>query len=159
MNVLSPLFSCSDLQMVMMFLQASFAGSRISGNAGVRAKQVINTYLEDALRTGNPRIGPNWVVVCRHKCRGHSHRVVTDFFAASMCVTDIYTCFSLGTHNDRFLRPLLLVTDFFVAHERAPDIHLGAFGSQTRYIIEQIIGSNLLLKPMLPAKVQTYAAP
>ena len=49
--MLIPLFSCVGLQMVMMFLQASFAGNnRISGNAGVGAKQIMNTYLKDTLR-------------------------------------------------------------------------------------------------------------
>ena len=50
--MLNPLFFCAGLQMVIMFLQASVAGNnQISGNASVCAKQVINTYLKDTLRT------------------------------------------------------------------------------------------------------------
>ena len=47
----NPLFSCVGLQMVMMFLHASFAGNKmISSNADVGAKQIMNTYLKDTLR-------------------------------------------------------------------------------------------------------------
>ena len=49
--MLNPRFSCVGLQMVMMFLQASFAGNnKISSNASVGAKQIMNTYLKDTLR-------------------------------------------------------------------------------------------------------------
>ena len=50
-SVLNPPFSCVGLQMVMMFLQACFAGNKqISSSAGVGAKQIMNTYLKDTLR-------------------------------------------------------------------------------------------------------------
>ena len=52
--------------MVMMFLQASFAGNKkISGNACVCSKQVINTYLNDTERSfGSDQIGCRSVGTC-----------------------------------------------------------------------------------------------
>ena len=52
--------------MVMMFLQASFAGSKkVPGSAGVCAEQVMNTYLKDTLKTyGCDQIGFQSVDIC-----------------------------------------------------------------------------------------------
>ena len=45
-------FCCVGVQMLMMFLQTSFTGNKeISGNGSICAKQVINTYLQDTLKT------------------------------------------------------------------------------------------------------------
>ena len=127
------LFSCVGLLMVMMFLQESFAGNRkLSGNAGVGAKQTMNTYLKDTLKKLDPTKLGGGLSAHVHRLTWRAARVVTDFFVACMRVTDFYTCCSFcgKNHGDGFLRPLFLATDFFVAREHASHVHLGAFVSQ-----------------------------
>ena len=110
--------------MVVMFLQASFASNKISGNADACIKQVIKTYLKDTLRT----LGWN-TYMQSSPCR--ATRVVTDFFMASMRDGFIHLLFlSTGRPMMTDFSTLVFVTDLLVAQERVPGVRLGATGSQ-----------------------------
>ena len=107
------------LQMVVLVLQASFAGkNKISGNAGVGAKQIMNTCLKYTLRNlRSDQIGCWSVGSCAQHKGG-------DGFLCGMHACDGLLHLFL-THDDVFLRPLFVATDFLVARKHASDVHLG----------------------------------
>ena len=148
--MLNPLFSCGGLQMVMMFLQASFArNNKISGNAGVSAKQIMNKYLKDTLRNlSSDQLGCWSVGTCAEA--DVTGRTDGDGFLRGVhaCggILHLLFFFCGKTHNDGFFRPLFLATDFFLAREHASDVHLGAFVSQNPKW-DRSLGQTLLFKP------------
>ena len=133
-SMLNPLFFCTGPWVVKMLLQASLLQPEGFRQRKCLCKQVLNTALQDTLRTlSSDQIGCWPDSTCAEAdMMGSKRRVVTDFFVACMRATDFYTCcsFCWQTHDDRFLCTLFLVTDFFEAHDNASDVHLGAFSSQ-----------------------------
>ena len=157
----NPLFSCVGLQMVMMFLHASFAGNKkISGNAGDGAKQIMNTYLKDTLRNfRSDQIGCSSVSTCAQA--DVTVRKGGDGFLRGVHAcesTDFYTCCSFWRENPRWrISPPLVFGDGFLrgarAYRRRPSGRLCFTKSQW----DRSLGHDLLFKPMLPAKIQTDA--
>ena len=85
-----------------------------------------------------------------HRPTWRAARVVTDFFVACMRVTEFYACYSFCGKSPRWrISPPLVFGDGFLRGARACLTR----PSGRRWF------TKLLLKPMLPAEVQTHETP